>query len=193
MGGDYMRETEYKFLVTKEKFYEIMTQIKGQYPNACCDKRIQINYYYDTFDGYLLSNHTTLRVRQTEDSIALELKESLPAVKDFSTSKETTKKISGLLPEITLKDGRFAWIPFQLQGNLVTKRVSIKPCQSLSIDFDINYYWGYCDYEIEMEFNKDALKATTVLINNLGLMPLRNKTGGKAIRFFKLKSNLFKD
>ncbi len=188
-----MRETEYKFLVTKEKFYEIMTRIKEQYPDACCDERIQINYYYDTVDGYLISNHTTLRARQTEDGIILELKELLPALKDFYTSKETTHDISGLLPEITLKDGKFAWIPFQLQGNLTTKRVSIKPFQLLSIDFDVNYYWGFCDYEIEMEFSKDALKETAALIGNLGLMPCINKTGGKVIRFFNLKSNLFKD
>ena len=71
-----MKETEYKFLVERDKFYEILTLIKNRYTEAEYKEVIQINYYYDTDDNYLLANHTTLRVRQTERSLRLELKES---------------------------------------------------------------------------------------------------------------------
>ena len=55
-----MKETEYKFLVDRKKFYEIMQLIKDRYTDAEYKDVIQINYYYDTDDNYLLSNHTTL-------------------------------------------------------------------------------------------------------------------------------------
>ncbi len=188
-----MREMEYKFLVNKEKFYEIMNVIKEKYPDAATQERIQINYYYDTNDGYLLDNSTTLRVRQIEDKITLELKESMLAAGDFSTSNETIKPIDSFTSDITLNEGRYAWIPFQLQGNLVTRRLSLKPSSSLSIDFDVNCYFGHCDYEIEMEFTDNASKATAILVDNLDLMQHKNKVGGKARRFFAYKKAIFKE
>lgn len=188
-----MKEMEYKFLVTKEKFYEIMKALKEKYPDAADMERVQINYYYDTDDNYLLNNNTTLRVRQIEDRITLELKESIVAANDFSTSNETIKPIDILTGDITLSEGRHAWIPFKMQGNLVTRRYSLKPSSSLSIDFDINCYFGFCDYEIEMEFTDNAKKATSILVKNLDLMQYKNRIGGKSRRFFARKSGTFKE
>lgn len=188
-----MKEMEYKFLVSKEKFYEIMKLVKDKYPDASKEKRIQINYYYDTDDSYLLNNNTTLRVRQIEDRLTLELKESMLAANDFSTSNETIKPIDALTADITLNEGRHAWIPFRLQGNLVTRRYSLKPSSSLSIDFDVNCYFGCCDYEIEMEFTENAARATALLVENLGLMQYKNKVGGKSRRFFAYKLASFKE
>ncbi|MCQ2464534.1 MAG: CYTH domain-containing protein [Oscillospiraceae bacterium] len=186
-----MKETEYKFLVDKEKFYEILKLIKELYTDAGYKEKVQINYYYDTDDNYLLNNHTTLRIRQTETSLRLELKEAQPLTSnDFSTCTETAMDIDGLKSDITLENGKFAWIPFSLQGDLVTRRTSIKPSESLSIDFDVNYYLGKCDYEIEMEFRDKAEKGTKVLVDKLGLLQYKNNVGGKARRFFKVKSEI---
>lgn len=186
-----MQETEYKFLVDKKKFYEILELVKSFYPESQAKEKVQINYYYDTDDEYLLSRHTTLRIRQTEDDLKLELKESqLLTGDDFSTCTETSRKIDSLKSDITLESGKFAWIPFTLQGNLVTRRYSIKPCESLSIDFDVNYYLGKCDYEIEMEFTESGKKGTKLLVEKLELLEYKNKTGGKARRFFLAKSEI---
>lgn len=187
-------ETEYKFLVEKDKFYEIMENIKNRYPNAYSCEKLQINYYYDTDDQYLLSNNTTLRIRQIGSELSLELKEAIPVIgSNYSTCTETNRNISSLRSDITLEEGNFAWIPFTMQGNLVTKRLSIQPSESLSIDFDVNYYLGKCDYEIELEFTANASKATAIFIEQLDLMQYRNNIGGKARRFFQLKSDIFKD
>ena len=188
-----MLETEYKFLVSKEKFERIINRIKEKYPDLEIRERLQINYYYDTDDHYLLDRHTTLRVRQIGSELSLEMKESVLSAKDYSEAIETCRKIDSLTNDITLKDGKFAWIPFSLQGNLVTKRCSIKPSDSLSIDVDVNYYLGKCDYEIEMEFTEKAHKATSILVEKLGLMKYKNKVGGKARRFFMQKSEMFKE
>lgn len=186
-----MKETEYKFLVDKERFYEILSLIKEHYTDAEYKEKVQINYYYDTDDNYLLNNHTTLRIRQTENSLRLELKEAQPLMcSDFSTCTEEAMDIDSLKSDITLENGKFAWIPFSLQGDLVTHRTSIKPSDSLSIDFDVNFYLGKCDYEIEMEFKDMAEKGTKVLVDKLGLLQYKNTVGGKARRFFKVKSEI---
>ncbi len=184
-----MQETEYKFLVDREKFNEILNLIRERYTEAEYSEKVQINYYYDTDDNYLLNNHTTLRIRQTENSLKLELKEAQQLTgNDFSTCTETSRDIDTLKSDITLETGKFAWIPFSLQGDLVTHRTSIRPSDSLSIDFDINFYLGKCDYEIEMEFSGMAEKGTKVLVEKLGLMKYKNTTGGKARRFFSYKA-----
>lgn len=187
-----MKETEYKFLVDRSTFYEIMGKVKEKYSNIHPVDKVQINYYYDSEDQYLFSNHTTLRVRQIETELTLEMKESVPSADEFSVSNETEWKIDAISPEITLNSGKHAWIPFQLQGNLVTRRVSIKPTDSLSIDFDTSCYFGKCDYEIEMEFKDEAKKATTMLANELGLLKYKNMEGGKARRFFRYKAEIFR-
>lgn len=185
-----MQETEYKFLVDKEKFYQILNLIKNKYTDIECNERVQINHYYDTDDGYLLTSHTTLRIRQTEAGLRLELKEAQPVnSNDFSTCTETSFKVGSLKNDITLEEGKYAWIPFSLQGSLVTKRISIRPSEALSIDFDVNFYLGHCDYEIEMEFTENAQKATTLLAEKLGLMKYKNTIGGKAYRFFRSKAD----
>ena len=96
--------------------------------------------------------------------------------------------IEKLKSDITLESGKYAWIPFSLQGELVTHRISIRPSDSLSIDFDVNFYLGKCDYEIEMEFKDMAEKGTKVLIDKLDLMKYINTVGGKARRFFLYKA-----
>lgn len=193
VGNNVGLETEYKFLVSKEKFERIMDRIRMKYPELEIKERLQINYYYDTDDHYLLDRHTTLRARQIGDDIRLEMKEAVISSKDYSEAVETSRKLERLTGDITLEKGKFAWIPFSLQGSLVTRRYSIRPSDSLSIDFDINYYLGKCDYEIEMEFTEKAQKATSILVEKLGLMKYKNTIGGKARRFFMWKSEIFKD
>lgn len=186
-----MKETEYKFLVDKDVFYRILEAVKNHYTDAEYSEKVQINYYYDTDEHYLLENHTTLRVRQTEAGLKLELKEAQQLTgNDFSTCTEHAEKIDSVRSSITLEKGKYAWIPFSLQGNLVTQRTSIKPSDSLSIDFDVNFYLGKCDYEIEMEFRDMAEKGTRVLVDKLGLLKYKNTVGGKARRFFKLKAEM---
>ena len=74
VGNNVGLETEYKFLVSKEKFERIMDRIRMKYPELEIKERLQINYYYDTDDHYLLDRHTTLRARQIGDDIRLEMK-----------------------------------------------------------------------------------------------------------------------
>jgi len=183
---------EFKFLVTKEKFYEIKNLLSEKYADKESTDRVQINYYYDNDEGYLLENHTTVRVRQIEDRLTLEVKEAQHDYNDYTTSNEYAQSIDSLSGYITLNQGRHAWIPFTLQGSLITRRFSLKPSDSLSIDFDINQYFGRCDYEIEMEFEESALKATMSLIESLNLMPFKNMVGGKARRFFACRNQIMK-
>lgn len=185
-----MKEMEFKFLVTKEKFYEIKDILTEKYSDKYSSERVQINYYYDNAEGYLLENHTTVRVRQIDDKLTLEVKEAQNDLNDYTTSTERSQPIEFLTSSITLSEGKHAWIPFNLQGNLVTRRFSLKPSDSLSIDFDVNQYFGCCDYEIEMEFSDTALKATMTLIESLNLMPFKNNVGGKARRFFAYRNRI---
>ena len=69
--------------MSKEKFERIINRIKEKYPDLEIRERLQINYYYDTDDHYLLDRHTTLRVRQIGSELSLEMKESVLSAKEL--------------------------------------------------------------------------------------------------------------
>jgi uncharacterized protein YjbK len=177
-----MLEKEFKFLLDKDTFIEMKNIAVAIFGNS--SPLLQINYYYDDEHNSLNKQGITLRVRQTDGVLKLQKKSRVIKSETFVTSCETEKVIENL-PGI-IDDKYF------LKGSLVTQRYIITPDKpGITLDFDINYYLGVCDYEVEIEFQNETENQAEDFIVSLGLnsLPSAANTEGKASRFYnKLKS-----
>ena len=58
---------------------------------------------------------------------------------------------------------------FELQGNLTTHRTRFRLPDGLRMDFDVNFYEGRTDYELELEFRPEARERARLLLRELGV------------------------
>jgi uncharacterized protein YjbK len=173
-----MNEYEYKFFIDLKEFKEYKKLIENEYSTVNKIEKMQINYYYDTNNHDLNKKNITLRVRQTEQNLLLQLKIHKFKKDGYVFSNEQEYKLNELKNILYLQDDK---TPYLLQGSLITLRTSYMISDGLKIEFDKNYFLGKVDYEIEIEFEKD-LTLVNNFISKLKLNSLSNE--GKATRFF---------
>jgi uncharacterized protein YjbK len=142
-----MKEIERKQLIAKEKYLDLT-----EFFTLKCvpDRKLQINYYYDTLDYQLLKENETLRIRQIEDKLKLEYKYNKTAIDNVRVCEEYSKALYELPltiknPLFTDKDDSYRNIGF-----LITDRTNFDFGEML-VSLDKNYYLGTVDYEIEVE------------------------------------------
>lgn len=164
-----MIEKEIKKMCSFEEFrtYKILLEKSTRICNS--ENRLQINYYYDTFDYFLNKNHETLRVRQKDNHIKLQYKYNKRCENMSQISQEFEMNLekfpiaisSQILPKLypDISDMEYFFV-----GVLVTERKNYS-FKSAIISFDTNYYLGLCDYEIEIEYQdyNDALEIVSLL------------------------------
>jgi len=170
-----MIEKEYKFLLNKDTFIKTNDTVSAMFSNS--SSSLQINYYYDDEQYSLNKQNITLRVRQTGETIKLQKKHHIIKSSVMPVISDETERIITNFPKVI--DGKY-----YLKGSLVTHRCRISTNKSVYFDFDINYYLGICDYEVEIEFGKNANQQAEIFIACLGLknvLPVQ----GKASRFFR--------
>lgn len=142
------KEIEFKTLITKEKYQELVKDFDLE--NNVFS---QTNYYFDTDDTQLMKNHTVLRIRQKGASYKLTKK-----IRAEVGADETHILISKEKAEDMLKNGLDAsiiGIPYFVKkiSELTTYRVS-SPYKDGTIFFDRSEYYGHVDYEIEYEVDE---------------------------------------
>lgn len=149
-------EKEYKILVTKEQFYQLL----NKYPNITFYS--QTNYYIDTNDQQIRNMKGAMRIRHTNDKYIFTLK--LPSddgLLEFekevtSASLETLQdeEIQNLLNQYHISGN------FQYTTKLHTQR-AIHQTPYAELCFDISTYHDITDYEIEYEYllDHDGLQA----------------------------------
>ena len=71
------------------------------------------------------------------------------------------------------------------QGELVTQRISFLVTPFVKIECDVNYYWGNCDYEIEIEYEDGYYDDAKQIADSLMLKD--NNNDNKYDRFMKAK------
>ena len=144
-----MKEVEKKELISKEQYLACLAYLmKKQIGN----RKLQVNYYYDTDDFRLYTNNETLRVRQIEDQLKLEYKHNKTIENNVRTCDEYTQALDSLPSSIdndALNIHNCKYI-----GSLITERYDFKLNNSI-ISLDKNYYLGTLDYEIEIETEDD--------------------------------------
>lgn len=186
-----MKEQEYKF-ITDEETFSIAERLLIS--RKCeMSERIHINYYYDTDLGSLFHNNITLRIRQTEESLLLQLKRRIALDNGLFTSEEEAFKIDSLKSEIiSLPNNEFIKDDdsYKLQGSLTTWRRIYTITDGIKAVFDSNYYLGIFDREIEFELSGGKSDEAERIISMLRLNKAMSSKLGKYERFFTRKENI---
>lgn len=173
-----MLEKEYKFLLSKNDFYNLYVTFSNKYINSVKEHKIQINYYYDTSSLSFHNQHVTVRIRQDDSGLIGQFKKHHLC---STLSEESTFNVD-VLPRTMFVNA----CELELQGELVTKRDSIIVSDDLRLDFDTNYYLGFNDFELEIEYSKNN---TRKLKEVLQLMKdYEHCKNGKSTRFFQKRS-----
>ena len=152
-------ETEYKYLISEERFMELLEKCNKRY--SFSERKIQVNYYYDADSHALNKSNTTVRIRQQHNKMKLQVKHHR-AVKDSMALSDEHGRDVDKLP-LAMRIYSFG--------------------ENSTVCFDVNMYLGVCDYEIEVEFGENDNKEALSVIAYLGLeyRPVMNKSA----RFFE--------
>lgn len=171
-------EMEYKYLIGQEKFKELLSKCNNMY--SFVDRKLQVNYYYDTKNNVLNKSKTTVRVRQHHDKMKLQIKRHKTEEGSLAVSNEYSDSMAILPSAMRISDANET---VYLKGVLITERTSYSFGNTGTICFDENMYLGVCDYEIEIEINENENKEALLVINHLKLKQksIRNKSS----RFFE--------
>lgn len=143
-------EKEYKLLVTKEQFYNLLKQ----YPDIKFDT--QINYYIDTEDTAIRNLHGAMRIRHVHDMYIFTLKlPSKDGLLEFEKEVQSTS-----LEVLHDKDIQQLFQKYHIHGTFkylttLTTQRAIYHTEYAELCFDINTYHGITDYEIEYEYKKE--------------------------------------
>ncbi len=137
-----MIENEYKWLLSKEAFYDLLDIISDiMKPDS---EQTHINYYYDTDSQLFRKENTTVRIRCCNGELKGTIKKHS---KTIQSSEETwTQSELPYYIRIGEKD-------LHLQGEMVTHRINFKLSNGIILSFDESTCFGKTDYELELEFN----------------------------------------
>lgn len=175
-------EREYKFLVSEEQFLNV----KNHFSKQIATNKIHTNYYYDTKDNYFNSIKHTIRIRQIEDKLKLQLKNHKKYIDGYCFSEEKTIEINDI--PITLNN-EFLNVDVCLKGSLITVRDKFSFGKNSIVCFDENYYLGKCDFEVEIEFSQDDFVLVNEFIDKFGLQIKESMS--KSERFFERWEDIY--
>lgn len=164
-------EKEYKVLVTKQQFDELLSR----YNNITFNE--QVNTYYDTLNSDIRKMKGAMRIREINGTFLFTLKtregenllEYEKDVQENTISMLQQKEILELLSTFDI------FGPFQEIATLSTKR-AIYNNGYAEVCFDISSYNGKCDYEIEYEYKKehDGLSLFQEILNPIHIQYEKN-------------------
>lgn len=181
-----MIELEIKQLLTKEKYHEILKY--GDFIPFQRKQQVQLNYYYDSEGYYLYHNDITLRVRQIEDALKMEIKLSLENKGAYKVKQELSRVLVELPVIIDLKQ-EFNDLDLDIHASLihslVTDRTSIVVSENIRVDLDKSCYLGVIDYELEIEFNDGFYEEAYQIFKIFFPASDPVASGGKKTRFFE--------
>ncbi|ANN35681.1 CYTH domain-containing protein [Bacillus cereus] len=183
-----MIEKEYKHMLKESDYTHVLEYLKDNYE---IQSKININYFFDTPNLDLSEKGITLRVRQVNAKLMLDIK--MPGTKrgNLIQREEISKEIQEFPLSIDLRTLQInEFIPnvgtAKLIGTLVTERYSCQIKDKFTIDLDKSSYLGFLDYELEIEFNSEFEKEAynfmqKLTSNSKGL----DRVTGKRSRFIK--------
>ena len=171
-------EREYKFTLSKEAYIDFNMQCEKELPVK--SRNVQVNYYYDTADNYYNSQRQTIRIRQKESKLELQVKKHGHKKEGLQISNEYTQSVD-YLPKSLHSELIEKTVFFR--GSLVTYRTIYVIGKSSIVCSDLNMYLGVCDYEVEIEIADEDEKLIAEFIKKYGLISSSKK--GKSSRFFE--------
>ncbi len=177
-----MIEQEYKELLTKEQFNELLKEFSPD------NSITQINHYYADKEGVLSEKRITLRVREIGSKFKLELKMPVSEAKGLHIKKEHSERLTGL-PEYFNGDKISEIINCKVNdcyrlGSLTTERHSYKWDKHTEICLDKSSYFDTVDYEIEVEYSKKFDKKLKDILSR-HYVSFEHECKGKYSRFLE--------
>lgn len=177
-----MIEKELKVILDKEK-YEIL---KNQF--VWNEVRTQTNFYYSDNRCYIKREGITIRVREYNSKVALQIKIPVSEHGAIHTKNEYEIILETIPQDI---DGVFlselCSLPLpdvSMVGFLITERYISNWNSTTEVSLDKNSYLNDEDYEIEIEYS-DKLEPALLDILNKNNIEIKSKVEGKCSRFFK--------
>ena len=148
-----MIEKEYKWLVTPEKFNEVLGMLRSY---SIPEKLIvQKNHYYTPQRQF--NEGCTVRVREIDETFVLQIESECDKQKGYRISKETHRNLTELPTKIVpVQLGLEDSDEFYYIGYLTTYRHHFQLNENSCVDCDENEYLQIFDYEVEMEFENEA-------------------------------------
>ncbi len=185
-----MIEQEYKELLTKEQFHELLKEFSPD------NSVVQTNHYFADSEGVLSERKTTVRVREIGSKYKLQVKMPISEEKGLHVKKEYEEKIPQL-PEM-FEGERISKIikhevgDCHLLGSLTTERHKYQWDKDTEICLDKSSYLDTEDYEIEVEYSGDFdNKLKDVLAKHY--VSFEHECKGKYSRFVAKKEELNDD
>lgn len=180
-------ERELKFLVNQKTFES--ARMKAEKMCESFESFNQVNYFYDTANQFWHKHDVTIRIRKIGNKYLLQTKQR---TKQDRVRLEIEKEIGKLPKQIELSKefvqiNRHQYKLIELQGALITQRTSFYCENNVRIDFDINYYLGNKDYEIEIEYPERLSEAAKQIALQLVDKDGHSQVIGKRIRFYNAK------
>lgn len=175
---EHYLETEYKFLLSKSEF--VMIEARCDELGLKKSQYVQINYYYDTEDNVYFKNNTTIRIRQIENALKMQIKQHRSTNSEFRLSDEYEKEVEQLPRVVDHPDTNERLI---CKGFLVTERKKYLFGNNIRVCLDHNLYLGVSDYEVEVEFEAPDLLMAQKIVNDWKLT--EHSEYSKSSRFFR--------
>ncbi len=176
-----MLETELKCIINKETFQKILLYYKW-------DKVVtQTNHYYRSYNDELKKHGITMRIREIDSKIKLQIKKHTNSDSPLQICEESEFEIPAILPYFTEEEVEsYTGVKTEafLIGSATTKRYSLMWDNTSEICLDHTIYLDTEDFEIEVEFVKECPKKLLDELKTLGVEFCKNSQG-KYSRFIK--------
>ena len=186
------KEYEARLMLDEERYFFIVTYYMNITPNKHFIQNA--NYYFDTNDLFLRSQHMTLRVRTINDvksELTLKIKgdNGDDEINDRLTPQETELLINKSIFPYGQVRNRLMLLPYSLDkyhqiASLFNRRLEIE-FDNYTLVIDKNTYGNVVDYNLEIESKVGIEHAKEVLkeyINKFNLKVSKEKYHGKATR-----------
>ncbi len=172
-------EKEYKEVITREKYDQLLELFEW-------DNEVQqVNYYYFDEKNLVVDKGITVRVRQINDKLILQIKTPVDVKGSLHIKKEFEKEINhldkyisghGIAELSALNIGKL-----ECKGQLFTIR-NIFAAGKTMICLDKNMYLGKVDYEVEVEYQDKIDDSIINTFKEIGVSFIK-ETQGKNTRF----------
>ena len=184
-----MLETELKCIINKETFQKISLSYKW-------DEIItQTNHYYRSYNDELKKHGITMRIREIQSKIKLQIKKHTNSDSPLQICEESEFEIPTIVPYFTEKEVEdYTGVKTEafLIGSATTKRYSLMWDKTTEICLDHTTYLDKEDFEIEVEFVRECPQKLLEELKTLGV-EFRENSQGKYSRFIKRFKELQKN
>lgn len=149
-----MLEFEKKILLNKKEYDCLI----NKYPTV---QTVHENYYYDTEDLRFNSMGITYRIRKKNDRFIATKK-----IHGVENNKNCSREIT-VIAKNEFDSSAFDNRDLQLKGRMITTRNEFTVTEGVTAMLDKNVYLDTCDYELEVEYLRNARNVVENFIKDL--------------------------